>query len=356
MNAQLTLAWVGFNAFILLLLILDLGVFHRKAHEIETREAIFWSVVWLVIALAFAGLVWQYPIIVGRTDGETAALEYLTGYLIERALSVDNLFVFVLIFAYFHVPGRYQHRVLFWGILGALVMRGAMIVAGAALIHEFEWVIYVFGALLLVTALRMLTEKTDSTEPKGLGLIAALRRFMPVTDEYHGAHFFVRVSNAAGTATRFVATPLFLVLVVVEASDLVFAVDSIPAIFAVTTDPLIIYTSNVFAILGLRALYFLIAGIIPRFRLLKPALSLVLAFVGAKMLLSEVLEIPLGVSLGVVTGVLVLAILLSMMVPPPPPGGDGHVPRSGHQRGRRRAVTRRWSEPAPRDTTASKTP
>ncbi len=357
MSAQL-LVWLGFNAFILALLALDLGVFHRKAHEIDTREAVIWSVVWLALALAFGALIWQVPAVVDRVDGETAALEYVTGYLIERALSVDNLFVFVVIFSYFHVPPRYQHRVLFWGILGALLMRGAMIGTGVLLIQQFHWVVYVFGFVLLITAVRMLMEKTDDMQPKGLRLIAALRRVMPVTDEYHEARFFVRLAAGAGRAGRLVATPLFLVLVVVEASDLVFAVDSIPAIFAVTEDPLIIYTSNVFAILGLRALYFLIAGIIPRFRLLKPALSLVLAFVGVKMLLSDWLEIPLSVSLGVVTAILLLAVVLSMLVPPRPPGGDGPGPYprgGGGQSGRRRAVTRRWSEPAPRETTASRT-
>jgi tellurite resistance protein TerC len=348
------LAWIGFNAFILALLAVDLGVFHRKAHEVTIREALVWSIVWVVLALAFAAVVW-------RAEGEVKALEYLTGYLIERALSIDNLFVFILIFSYFRVPAQYQHRVLFWGILGALVMRGTMIAAGAYLISRFHWVVYVFGALLVITAGRMALEKTTvASEPKGLRLIALLRRAMPVTSEYQGARFFARVPGPSGKL-RLAATPLFLVLVLVEASDLVFAVDSIPAIFAVTTDPFIIYTSNVFAILGLRTLYFLLADLIPRFRLLKPALSLVLAYVGVKMLISGVIHIPLGLSLGVIAGILIAAVWLSVLFPGPPElpvevAKEGGASPPSVQRGRSVAATRRWSDPPPREVTGSRTP
>ena len=298
--------WVGFNAFVLAMLALDLGVFHRKAHEVSLREAAAWSVAWVTLALAFNWGIWRYM-------GAQAGLEFLTGYLIEKALSVDNIFVFVLLFSYFRVPARHQHRILFWGILGALVMRGAMIAAGAALIAEFHWIIYVFGAFLVVTGIRMATQTEHDIVPESNPVIRLVRRVIPVTSGYDGQRFFTRV-EVAGRLRR-AATPLFVVLVLVETTDLIFAVDSIPAIFAVTTDPFLVYTSNVFAILGLRALYFLLAGVIHRFHFLKLGLSAVLVFVGAKMLLSDVVHVPVALSLGVVALVLGVSVVASLLFP-----------------------------------------
>jgi tellurite resistance protein TerC len=300
--------WVGFNLFVLALLAVDLGVFHRQAHVVSLKEAAGWSVAWIALALTFNAGVYA-------TMGGQAGLEFLTGYLIEKALSVDNIFVFVLIFAYFQVPPKYQHRVLFWGILGALLMRGGMIFAGALLIKQFHWIIYVFGAFLVFTGLRMATQSEHAIEPEANPVVRLVRRFIPVTGQYHGQRFFVRQPVDAGGALRLVATPLFVVLVLVETTDLIFAVDSIPAIFAVTTDPFLVYTSNVFAILGLRSLYFLLAGVIHRFHFLKLGLSVVLVFVGAKMLLSDVYKVPIGLSLGVIALILVAAIGASLRFP-----------------------------------------
>lgn len=298
--------WVGFNLFVLALLALDLGVFHREAHEVSLREAGAWSAVWVALALAFNYGIYHFL-------GAQAGLEFLTGYLIEKALSVDNIFVFVLVFSYFRVPPKYQHRVLFWGILGALVMRGAMIAAGAALIREFHWIIYLFGAFLVITGIRMATHSEHDIEPEANPVIRLVRRLVPVTNVYHGQRFFIR--EEVGGRLRRVATPLFVVLVFVETTDLIFAVDSIPAIFAITTDTFLVYTSNVFAILGLRALYFLLAGIIHRFHFLKLGLSVVLVFVGAKMLLTDIYKVPVGVSLGVIALVLATAVAASLLFP-----------------------------------------
>jgi tellurite resistance protein TerC len=310
--------WIGFNAFVLAMLALDLGVFHRKAHEVSIREAGAWSALWITLALVF-----NYGIY--RFLGAEAGLQFLTGYLIEKALSVDNIFVFVLIFSYFQVPSRYQHRVLFWGVLGALLMRGAMIAAGAALIERYHWVIYLFGAFLVFTGVRMATQKQMDIRPESNPVIRLVRRFMPVTDRYHGQSFTVR--EAVQGRLRRVATPLLVVLVLVETTDLIFAVDSIPAIFAITTDPFIVYSSNVFAILGLRALYFLLAGVIHRFHYLKLGLSLVLVFVGVKMLVTFFdYHLPIGLSLGVIGGVLLLAVVASLVFPrraEPGAGGAG---------------------------------
>ena len=298
--------WIGFNAFVLVMLAIDLGVFHREAHEVSMKEAGAWSALWVALALTFNYGVYRFM-------GPQAGLEFLTGYLIEKALSVDNIFVFVLIFSYFSVPPRYQHRVLFWGILGALVMRGAMIAAGAVLIAEFHWIIYVFGAFLIFTGIRMAVQKAQAIDATKNPVIRLVRRFVPVSDQYHGQKFWVRTE--VGGRLRLVATPLFVVLVLVETTDLIFAVDSIPAIFAITQDPFIVYTSNVFAILGLRALYFLLAGVIHRFHYLKLGLSVVLVFVGAKMLLADVYKVPVGVSLGIIALVLATAIASSLLVP-----------------------------------------
>jgi len=299
--------WVAFNAFVLAMLALDLFVFHRKAHEVRLREAAAWSAFWIALSLVFNLGVY---LVLGPETG----LEFLTGYLIEKALSVDNIFVFVLIFSYFGVPAKYQHRVLFWGILGALLMRGAMIGAGAYLISRFHWVIYIFGAFLVVTGIRMAMQKEHSIDPGANPVIRLVRRLLPVTNRYHGQKFLVRELGADGRL-RVVATPLLVVLLLVETTDLIFAVDSIPAVFAVTRDPFIVYTSNVFAILGLRALYFLLAGVVHRFHFLKLGLSLVLVFVGSKMLASEWFKLPIGISLGVIAALLTGSVVASLLWP-----------------------------------------
>jgi tellurite resistance protein TerC len=298
--------WVGFNVFVLAMLAVDLFVFHKEAHEVTSAEAATWTVVWVALALLFGAAVYAFM-------GRDAGLEYFAGYLIEKALSVDNVFVFVLIFGFFRVPLRYQHRVLFWGILGALVMRGVMIVAGAYLIQQFHWVIYLFGAFLVFTGIRMATQIEHDIDLESNVAIRIVRRLLPVTATYHGQRFFVR--EEIGGALRLAATPLFVVLALVETTDLIFAVDSIPAIFAVTQDPFIVYSSNVFAILGLRALYFLLARVIHRFHYLRVGLSGVLVFVGAKMLVADVYKVPIGVSLGVIALVLTAAVAASLVWP-----------------------------------------
>jgi tellurite resistance protein TerC len=298
--------WIAFNVFVVAMLAIDLFVFHREAHEVRAREAAAWSLVWIALAVLFGAGVYRFM-------GREAGLEYFAGYLIEKALSVDNIFVFVLIFSFFRVPAQYQHRVLFWGILGALVMRGAMIAAGAYLIQHFHWIIYVFGAFLVFTGIRMATHTEHGFDPESNFAIRLVRRLMPVTSEYQGQAFFVREGAARGS--RLAATPLFVVLVLVETTDLIFAVDSIPAIFAITQDPFIVYSSNVFAILGLRALYFLLADVIHRFHYLKIGLSVVLVFVGLKMLAADLYKVPVGVSLGVIVLVLGLSTAASLWWP-----------------------------------------
>ncbi len=297
--------WVGFTTFVVAMLALDLGVFHRKAHEVRFKEALTWSCVWVGLALIFNAAVWNW-------FGPTKGLEFTTGYLIEKALSVDNIFVFLVIFSYFAVPKEHQHRVLFWGILGALVMRAVFIFAGAALLEAFHWVIYVFGGILIVTGVKMLVQRNAEIKPQNNPVFKLFQRFVPSVPEYHGAKFWVK------KGTTWFATPLLAVLVAVEATDLVFAVDSIPAVFAVTKDPFIVYTSNIFAILGLRAMYFLLAGVMDRFRYLKIGLASVLIFVGSKMCIVEIYKIPVGVSLGVVAGILALSIGASLIGPRPP--------------------------------------
>lgn len=296
------LMWVGFNVFVLAMLALDLGVFHRDDHVVTAKEAGIWTVVWIAVALVFGGVLYFW-------QGTDVALEYLTGYVIEKSLSADNIFVFVLIFTYFQVPPQYQHRVLFWGILGALVMRGALIAIGATLLASFSWIMYLFGAFLLFTGLRLLTQKDVAVDPGKSGVIRLVRRFLPVTDGYEGNHFFVRRNG------RLMATPLFIVLAIVESSDLMFAVDSVPAIFAVTQDPFIVYTSNVFAILGLRSLYFLLANVMGKLRFLKVGLSIILVFVGVKMLIANTVHIPPLLSLGIILAVLTITIGASLLFP-----------------------------------------
>lgn len=300
------LPWVGFNAAVLAILAIDLGVLNRRAHTVSVREAAAWSAVWISLALGFAALVFYFR-------GHHVGLEFVTGYLIEYSLSVDNIFVIVLIFAYFGIRSEFQHRVLFWGIIGALVMRGAMIGAGTALITRFHWVTYVFGAFLVVTGLRMLKHDETQIDPETNPVVRLLRRVIPVTTAPSGQHFFVQQRDAATGTVHRAATPLFVVLVVIETMDLVFAVDSIPAVFAVTQDPFIVYTSNVAAILGLRSLYFLLAGAVAKFRYLRPALAVVLSFVGVKMLLAVRYDIPTLVSLGVIFGALAVAAVASVI-------------------------------------------
>jgi tellurite resistance protein TerC len=300
--------WFGFNALVLLLLALDLGIFNRRAHAVAMREALGWSALWVALAAAFGA--W-----IGQAMGKQAMLEFYSGYLIEQALSVDNLFVFLLIFGYFRIPASLQHRVLFWGILGALLMRGAMIGAGALLLARFHWIIYLFGGFLLVTGVRMAFGGETQVEPEANPVIRLLRRLLPISTKFHGERFFVR-DTAPDGRDRLVATPLFVVLALVETTDVVFAVDSIPAVFGVTRDPFLVYTSNVFAILGLRSLYFVLAGVIGTFHLLKYGLAIVLAFVGGKMLLSGYGHVPTGVSLAIVAGVLLASVLLSLVIPP----------------------------------------
>ncbi|HKV09215.1 MAG TPA: TerC family protein [Thermoanaerobaculia bacterium] len=291
--------WAGFNLFILAMLALDLGVFHRKSHEVSIREATVWSFVWITLAMIFNAGLWYFR-------GAEPAVQFFTGYLIEKSLSVDNIFVIALLFNYFAVPREYQHRVLFWGILGALVMRAAFILAGAALLAKFHWILYLFGAFLILTGLKMAIFRDAEVHPENNPLLKLVRRLVPVTNEYRKDHFFVREGG------KRMATPLFLVLVLVESTDLVFAVDSIPAIFAVTTDPFLVYTSNVFAILGLRSLYFVLAGVMAKFVYLKLGLSGVLVFVGTKMALMDVYKIPSPVSLGVIAAILTTAIVASL--------------------------------------------
>ena len=294
--------WVAFNVFVLAMLAVDLGVVHRRAHEVTLKEALVWSGIWIALALLFAlGLYVWY--------GSQPALEFLTGYLIEKSLSVDNIFVFVLIFSYFKVPPRYQHEVLFWGILGALVMRAIFIFAGIALLQRLHWIIYVFGALLILTGIKMAMEKDKEIHPDKNPLLRLFRRLVPVTEDYHADHFFVK------QAGHYAATPLFIVLLVVETTDVIFAVDSIPAILSITVDPFLVYTSNVFAILGLRALYFALAGVMQLFHYLHYGLSAILVFVGAKMLLADVYKLPVGVALGVIAGILLIAVIASLMRP-----------------------------------------
>jgi tellurite resistance protein TerC len=294
--------WVAFNVFVLAMLAVDLGVVHRRAHEVTLKEALLWSGIWIALALLFALGVYVW-------NGSQPALEFLTGYLIEKSLSVDNIFVFVLIFSYFKVPGRYQHKVLFWGILGALVMRAMFIFAGIALLQRLHWIIYVFGALLILTGIKMAMEKDKEIHPDKNPVLKLFRRLVPVTDSYHADHFFVKQGG------QYAATPLFIVLLVVETTDVIFAVDSIPAILAITMDPFIVYTSNVFAILGLRALYFALAGVMQLFHYLHYGLSAILVFVGTKMLLADVYKLPVWVALGVIAGILLIAVLASVLRP-----------------------------------------
>jgi tellurite resistance protein TerC len=298
-----TWLWIGFSALILFMLSLDLGLFNRKSHTIHYREAAIWSAVWVTLAAVFAGIVFQ-------TQGSQRGLEFVTGYLIELSLSVDNLFVFILIFSYFKVPARFQHRVLFWGLLGALVFRLTMIFLGATLITHFKWILYIFGAFLVYTGLSMLREEDKEIQPEQNPIVRLVTRHIRITRHYDGEKFFTQLDG------KRVGTLLLLVLIIVEVTDIVFAVDSIPAIFAVTRDAFIVYTSNVFAILGLRSMYFLLAGVLNRFHYLRLGLAIVLTFIGVKMLIvMGHIEIPIWISLLVVLVVLSTSILASLIWP-----------------------------------------
>jgi tellurite resistance protein TerC len=298
--------WIGFTLFVIAMLAIDLGVFHRRAHEVRVREALVWTGVWVGLALVFNLGVYLW-------FGSERALEFLTGYVIEKALSVDNLFVFLVIFSYFSVPPKLQHRVLLWGILGALVMRAVFILAGAALLQRFHWVIYLFGGFLVITGIKLLFQRDHEVHPERNPILRLFRRAVPAVAGYRGAHFLVREDG------KWFATPLLMVLVVVEATDIVFAVDSIPAIFAITSDPFIVFTSNIFAILGLRALYFALAAMMGRFYYLKVGLGLVLTFVGVKMVIVDVYKIPIAVSLLVVVVLLTGSVVISLLRPPAKP-------------------------------------
>ncbi|MFZ2282301.1 MAG: TerC family protein [Lutibacter sp.] len=294
--------WIGFLAFVLLMLALDLGVFHRKSHEVKIKEALIWSFVWISMAMVF-----NYGIYVFM--GEIKAMEFLTGYVIEKSLSIDNLFVFIMIFSYFNVDKKYQHKVLFWGIIGALIMRSIFIFAGVALINKFHWIIYIFGAFLIFTGAKMLFQKDEKMDPNKNPLVRLFKRFFPVSDTMHDDRFFVKIN------AKTVATPLFVVLLLVEFTDLIFAVDSIPAIIAISSDPFIIFTSNVFAILGLRALYFALSGITQYFHYIKYGLSAILVFVGLKMLMADFYKIPVMISLFTILGILVISVVASLLFP-----------------------------------------
>jgi len=293
--------WIGFNLFVFFMILLDMKVFHRHSHEVGLKEALGWSAFWIILALLFALGVYRY-------FGLSKTLEYLTGYVIEKSLSVDNIFVFLAIFSYFHVAPKYQHKILFWGILGALFFRAFFILVGIKLIQMFHWTLYVFGAILIYTGIKLAFQKEEEIHPEKNPVLRLVQKLMPVTHDHQGGQFFVRSPN-----NRLMATPLFVALIVVETTDILFAFDSIPAVLAVSLDPFIVYTSNVFAILGLRALYFAVAGLMKKVRFLHFGLAFILAFAGMKILISDYYKIPLPISLSVILGVLILTILISFL-------------------------------------------
>ena len=306
------ISWVLFNVFVLAMLALDLGVFHRQKHVVGFREAISWTVVWIALAGVFAVLIYFFGHTMtghhNRPNSELS-LEFVTGYLIEESLSVDNLFVFLVIFRYFAVPRRFQHEILLWGVVGALVMRGIFILVGIKLLNSFEWIIYVFGAILTYSGIKLFRQQDDSIDPGKNIVLRWFRKLFRVTENYEGHKFFIVRDGAR------VATPLFVVLLLIETTDLLFATDSIPAVLAITREPFIVFTSNVFAILGLRSLYFALAGMFEVFHLLHYGLSVILIFIGVKMLASHFVRIPIGVALAVVAGVLLISVVMSLMLP-----------------------------------------
>jgi tellurite resistance protein TerC len=302
--------WIGFHVFIFIMLALDLGVFHKKTHKVPVKEAVIWSGVWITLALMF-------NVFVYLEFGKIKALEFLTGYVIEYSLSVDNIFVFILIFSYFAVKDQYQHKILFWGIIGALIMRGIFIFAGVALINRFHWIVIIFGGFLVFTGIRMLFQKDTPVDPEKNPVVRFFKRFLPVTNNLHGDRLFIRENH------RLYATPLFLVLLIIETSDLIFAVDSIPAILAISQDRFIVYTSNIFAIMGLRSLYFALSGIMGLFRFLKIGLAFVLTFVGLKMLAAYFeFEISIVLSLGIIVSILTISVLMSLLLKKDEPRSD----------------------------------
>ncbi len=312
--------WIGFNAFILVMLALDLGVFHRKAHEVKFREAITWSIVWIFLAMLFNLGIWQGWVgPYGPAERALAAKQFLVGYIVEKSLSVDNVFVFAMIFTYFAVPSHYKHKVLFYGIIGALLFRALFIFGGVWLIQNFEWILYVFALFLIATGIKMIWSKGKQAEPEKNPVIRLFRRLMPVTDRYHGEKWFVRIDG------RWMATPMFLVLLFIETTDIIFAVDSIPAILIITQDTFIVYTSNVFAVLGLRALYFALAGFMKMFYYLTYGLALILIFIGGKMFYQAAVKAvfqheqdvktPISLSLGVILGILTISVIVSIIWP-----------------------------------------
>ena len=310
--------WFVFNVFVLAMLALDLGVFHRRAHVVKLREALTWSAVWIGMALLFNLVIlffWKRMAPASEYSNSVAAMAFFTGYLIEKALSVDNIFVFIMIFGYFRVPALYQHKVLFWGIIGALVMRAICIALGVALLDKFHWLIYVFGVFLIFTGIKMLTQHGKKIDPEKNPVLKLFRRAMPISDDFQEDKFFVKQADAMGKMRRY-ATPLFVALLFVETSDLIFAVDSIPAILSITREPFLVYTSNVFAILGLRSLYFALSGIMEMFHLLHYGLSAILIFVGGKMLATEIVgKVPIGLSLGVIVAILAVSVVASIKFP-----------------------------------------
>jgi tellurite resistance protein TerC len=318
--------WLAFVVFVLAMLALDLGVFHRKAHEVSTKEALTWSAVWISLAFVFCGLIYFFWDKIPHEDSgytnSQAALSFLTGYIVEKALSVDNVFVILMLFTYFSIPSKYQHRVLFWGIIGVLVMRAGMIFAGVALIKKFDWMVYIFGLILIAAAIKMIVMKDKEIEPEKNPVLKLFRRIMPITKELHGQQFFTRVNG------KLWATPLFVVLLLVEATDLMFAIDSVPAIIAITRDPFLVFTSNIFAILGLRSLYFAIAGLMGMFAYLAYGLSAILAFVGIKMMLQGPIldyKMPVEWSLGVILSILAISIGASKLFPSKGDTAHGHI-------------------------------
>ncbi|MDY7229122.1 TerC family protein [Hyalangium rubrum] len=310
MNTQVAL-WVGFNVFVLAMLAIDLGLFHRKEHTVSPKEAGIWTVVWVTISMLFCAGIWRF-------SGPEPALQWLTAYVVEYSLSVDNLFVFLMVFSYFRVAPEHQHRVLFWGIIGAFIMRAVLIIAGTALVKEFHWLIYLFGAFLVFTAVKMLVSKDEDVDPEQKAVVKIARRVLPVSRLGDGSRFFIHEDG------RMKVTPLFLVLLVVEATDLLFALDSIPAVLGISQDAFIIYTSNVCAILGLRSLFFVVASLMEKFHFLKVGLAAILGFVGVKMLITYFdIHVPIVLSLGVIAGILVASIVASLIWPKAPePGHD----------------------------------
>ena len=293
--------WIGFNAFVLIMLALDLGVFHKKTHEVKVKEALIWTAVWIALAMVFNAGIFHF-------FGKEKGVEFLTGYVIEKSLSVDNIFVFIMVFSYFQIPTKYQHKVLFWGVLGALLMRAIFIFAGVALISKFHWIIYIFGGFLIFTGFKMLFQEDKPIEPEKNPLIKLVRKILPVSNELHGDKFIIK------QGAKTIATPLLLVLVLIEFTDLIFAVDSIPAILAISKDPFIVYTSNVFAIMGLRSLYFALSGITQYFVYLKYGLAAILIFVGTKMSIVDFYKAPVLLSLLIIVTILAISVIASLMV------------------------------------------